>query len=66
MRMIDDRIIYNLNTSVPTVSFADEISARDQCKDLYEQVCYHLISEIITAALCFVFHPFHNVNMRYT
>ena len=51
MRTIDDRIIYKLNTSVPTVSFADEISARDQCKDLYEQVCCHLISEIITAAL---------------
>ena len=40
MRTIDDRIIYKLNTSVPTVSFADEISARDQCKDLYEQVPY--------------------------
>ena len=52
MRMIDDRIIYKLNTSVPTVSFADEISARDQCKDLYEQVCYHLISKMITDALC--------------
>lgn len=38
MRAIDDRIIYKLNTSVPTISFADEVSARDQCKELYEQV----------------------------
>ena len=52
MRMIDDRIIYKLNTSVPTVSFADEISARDQCKDLYEQVCYHLISVTGYSLLC--------------
>lgn len=38
MRAIDDRIIYKLNTSIPTISFADEVSAKDQCKKLYEQV----------------------------
>lgn len=37
MRAIDDKIIYKLNTSVPTVSFADQVSAREQCKELYEQ-----------------------------
>jgi len=38
MRAIDDRIIYKLNTSIPTISFADEVSAKDQCKKLYDQV----------------------------
>ena len=38
MRAIDDKIIYKLNTSVPTVSFSEEVSAREKCKDLYEQV----------------------------
>ena len=38
MRAIDDRIIYKLNTSVPTISFADEVSTKEQCKELYEQV----------------------------
>lgn len=38
MRTTDDKIIYKLNTSVPTISFAGEISARDECKNLYEQV----------------------------
>ena len=38
MRAVDDKIIYKLNTSVPTVSFSEEISAREKCKDLYEQV----------------------------
>ena len=39
MRAVDDRIIYKLNTSVPTISFADQVSASDECKHLYEQVC---------------------------
>lgn len=38
MRAVDDRIIYKLNTSVPTISFADQVSASDECKHLYEQV----------------------------
>lgn len=38
MRAVDDKIIYRLNTSVPTISFADQVSASDECKHLYEQV----------------------------
>ena len=38
MRAVDDRIIYKLNTSVPTISFANQVSASDECKHLYEQV----------------------------
>lgn len=38
MRALDDRIIYKLNTSVPTQSFAGQISAEDRCKQLYEEV----------------------------
>ena len=44
MRAVDDRIIYKLNTSVPTISFADQVSASDECKHLYEQVCQALSS----------------------
>lgn len=40
MRTIDDSIVYKLNTSVPTLSFSDQISGSEQCKSLYEQVMY--------------------------
>ena len=38
MRAIDDSIVYKLNTSVPTISFSEQISGREQCKLLYQQV----------------------------
>lgn len=38
MRSIDDKIIYALNTSVPTKSFKGQINATDTCKSLYEDV----------------------------
>ena len=38
MRALDDRIIYKLNTSVPTQSFTGQISAEDRCKQLHEEV----------------------------
>ena len=38
MRAIDDRIIYKLNKSVPTQSFSGQVSAADQCKQLYDEV----------------------------
>ena len=38
MRALDDKIIYKLNSSVPTASFAGEVSAEQRCKDLYKEV----------------------------
>lgn len=38
MRALDDRIIYKLNTSVPTQSFAGQVSAEERCKQLYQEV----------------------------
>jgi hypothetical protein len=38
LRAVDDKIIHELNTSVPTTSFADKFSAAERCKDLYERV----------------------------
>ena len=40
MRTIDDRIVQALNTTVPTDSFAGQIDAKRQCKQLYEEVMY--------------------------
>ncbi|XP_003389534.1 PREDICTED: coiled-coil domain-containing protein 58-like [Amphimedon queenslandica] len=37
-RKVDDGIIYRLNTSIPTLSFKNEISATEKCKGLYEEV----------------------------
>ncbi|XP_067676642.1 protein MIX23-like [Haliotis asinina] len=37
-RFIDDRIIYALNTSLPTASFAGEVNATSQCQHLYKQL----------------------------
>jgi hypothetical protein len=42
MRLLDDRIVNALNTSIPTSSFADKINASVQCKNLYDMVsCFH-------------------------
>ena len=38
MRSIDDRIVYSLNTTVPTVSFSGEVDATQTCKLLYESM----------------------------
>lgn len=38
MRTIDDRIVHELNTTVPTVSFAGKIDASQTCRQLYESV----------------------------
>ena len=38
MRALDDRIIYKLNTTVPTRSFAGQVSAEERCRELYDQV----------------------------
>ena len=40
-RTIDDKIVYNLNTSVPTQSFAGQVSAREQCMSLYKEVLFN-------------------------
>ncbi|GLV42171.1 Coiled-coil domain-containing 58 [Carabus blaptoides fortunei] len=38
MRTIDDKIIYALNTSIPTDSFRSQVDATSTCKKLYENV----------------------------
>jgi len=38
LRLIDDKIIYKLNTSVPTDSFKHEVDAEASCRDLYSQL----------------------------
>lgn len=44
MRTIDDRIVHELNTTVPTASFAGKIDASQTCKQLYESVSSSLES----------------------
>ena len=50
MRAIDDRIIYKLNTSIPTQSFSGQVSAATQCKQLYDEVS-RMWSMLDTSAL---------------
>uniref|UniRef100_T1JJ03 Protein MIX23 n=1 Tax=Strigamia maritima TaxID=126957 RepID=T1JJ03_STRMM len=38
MRTIDDKIIYALNTTIPTDSFCSQVNASAECKRLYEQL----------------------------
>ncbi|KAM8975986.1 protein MIX23 [Pelodytes ibericus] len=38
MRTIDDRIVHELNTTIPTVSFAGKIDASQTCRQLYESL----------------------------
>lgn len=38
MRTIDDKIIYTLNTSIPTDSFRSQVDANNTCKNLYQEL----------------------------
>lgn len=38
MRDVDDKIVYALNTSIPTESFKGQLNAKDKCSDLYGQL----------------------------
>ncbi|XP_041971340.1 protein MIX23 [Aricia agestis] len=38
MRVLDDKIVYALNTSIPTESFKAKVDASSACQDLYEQI----------------------------
>ncbi|KAM9319269.1 protein MIX23 [Gastrophryne carolinensis] len=38
MRTIDDRIVHELNTTIPTVSFAGKIDASQTCRQLYQSL----------------------------
>ncbi|CAK1546013.1 unnamed protein product [Leptosia nina] len=38
MRILDDKIVYALNTTIPTESFQKKIDATSACHDLYEQI----------------------------
>lgn len=38
MRLIDDKIIYMLNTTIPTESFKAQLDPAAQCKDLFHQI----------------------------
>ncbi|GAB6026723.1 hypothetical protein CHUAL_013230 [Chamberlinius hualienensis] len=38
MRSIDDKIVYALNTTIPTNSFRNQVNVTNQCKGLYEQL----------------------------
>lgn len=51
MRTIDDRIVHELNTTVPTASFAGKIDASQTCKQLYESVSVSFESFL----LCFLY-----------
>lgn len=54
MRAIDDKIIYKLNTSVPTQSFAGQVSAEECCKQLYEEVRGHHRPALCCTVHCIV------------
>ncbi|XP_031552731.1 coiled-coil domain-containing protein 58-like [Actinia tenebrosa] len=38
LRLLDDKIMYKLNTSVPTESFAGEINGEAKCRELYTEL----------------------------
>lgn len=38
MRLIDDKIVYAINQSIPTASFRGQVDTKENCKDLHEQI----------------------------
>lgn len=46
LRLIDDKIIYKLNKSIPTDSFVGQVNAEQKCQELYNEVvmlCFLLV-----------------------
>ena len=42
MRLIDDKIVYAINQSIPTASFKEHSDAKENCKELHEKVSLFL------------------------
>ena len=38
MRLIDDKIVYAINQTIPTASFKGQTNPEQNCKELYEKV----------------------------
>jgi len=38
MRVIDDKIVYALNNSIPTISFKGQVDASEKCKELHQEI----------------------------
>lgn len=38
MRVLDDKIVYALNTSLPTESFSSKVNAQSACQELHSQI----------------------------
>ena len=60
MRTIDDKIIYALNTTVPTQSFKGQVNATETCKDLYSQVCLSEMTSGDLSRTLSIFFKFHH------
>uniref|UniRef100_A0A8C4XXM8 Mitochondrial matrix import factor 23 n=1 Tax=Gopherus evgoodei TaxID=1825980 RepID=A0A8C4XXM8_9SAUR len=54
MRTIDDRIVHELNTTLPTASFAGKVDANQTCKELYQSVKLQLEGKTNEKYLVFV------------
>merc|ERR1711953_1585217 len=64
MRLIDDKIVYALNTSIPTASFKEKIDPTSKCKELYHQIeeTYDLREGAISA--CISYHQDRNTQKQ--
>jgi len=51
LRLIDDRVINALNTSLPTESFKEKKNSEEQCKQFCDEVCGHVVLLIFVICL---------------
>ena len=42
LRLIDDRVINALNSTLPSESFKEKKNSKEQCKEFCDQVCFVL------------------------
>lgn len=52
LRLIDDKIIYKLNKSIPTDSFVGEVNAEQKCQELYNEVILFLFRDYFLFFIC--------------
>ncbi len=66
MRLLDDKIIYTFNTSMPTDSFKGQYNETATCKNLYDQVIIGCLEISVKPNQSFSFPPAEHANERNT
>merc|ERR1711944_11716 len=64
MRLIDDKIVYAINQSIPTASFKGQSDAKENCKGLHETIKVTYDTRAAAVTNCILYTQYQVENMR--